>query len=43
MFQTKILEKSYNLLNNDGVVWISTPNFESAQTRLQKLNDIYNC
>ena len=35
----KILEKAYGLLNKDGVVWISTPNFESAFSYITKDKD----
>lgn len=35
----KILEKAYSLLDKDGVVWISTPNFESAFSYITKDKD----
>ncbi len=35
----KMLEKSYNLLNKEGVIWISTPNFESAFSYIMKDKD----
>lgn len=34
----KGLEKAYNLLNNNGVLWISTPNYKSAFNILHKMN-----
>lgn len=33
------LEKAYNLLAEDGVLWLSTPNYNSGYSRLQKWND----
>ncbi len=36
---TKMLEKSYNLLNKEGIIWISTPNFESAFSYIMKDKD----
>lgn len=33
------LLKAYSLLEKDGVLWISTPNFESSFTRLHKFSD----
>lgn len=35
----KMLEKTYNLLDKEGIVWISTPNFESAFTYIMKDKD----
>jgi 2-polyprenyl-3-methyl-5-hydroxy-6-metoxy-1,4-benzoquinol methylase len=35
----KMLEKAYSLLNNNGIVWISTPNFESAFSYIMKDKD----
>ena len=35
----KMLEKVYNFLNKEGVVWISTPNFESAFSYMMKDKD----
>lgn len=34
-----MLEKVYNLLDKEGVIWISTPNFESAFTYIMKDKD----
>lgn len=34
-----MLEKAYNLLDKEGVIWISTPNFESAFTYIMKDKD----
>lgn len=36
---SSILEKAYNLLNKEGVIWISTPNFESAFSYIMKDKD----
>lgn len=36
---TMMLDKIYNLLNKDGIVWISTPNFESAFSYIMKDKD----
>lgn len=33
------LKKAYDLLDRDGVLWLSTPNFESSFTRLKKFTD----
>ncbi len=33
------LRNAYKLLDDDGVLWLSTPNFESAFTRLKKFTD----
>lgn len=33
------LKKAYDLLDADGVLWLSTPNFESSFTRLRKFTD----
>ena len=30
------LKKAYNLLNDNGILWISTPNYESSFNRLHK-------
>lgn len=35
----KALDKARNLLSEDGVLWISTPNYESAFSRIHKFND----
>ncbi len=35
----KMLEKAYNFLNREGVIWISTPNFESAFSYVMKDKD----
>lgn len=32
------LKKAHSLLNNNGVLWISTPNYESAFNKLHKIN-----
>ncbi len=32
------LKKAYSLLNDDGVLWISTPNYNSAFNKLHKIN-----
>ncbi|HCC08175.1 MAG TPA: hypothetical protein DEP72_08490 [Clostridiales bacterium] len=34
-----MLKKCYNLLNENGVIWISTPNFESAFSYIMKDKD----
>ena len=31
------VKKAYNLLKNNGVLWISTPNYESSFNRIHKL------
>lgn len=36
---TSALNKAYNLLNDNGVLWISTPNYESSFSRLTKFTD----
>jgi 2-polyprenyl-3-methyl-5-hydroxy-6-metoxy-1,4-benzoquinol methylase len=36
---SKMLEKAYNLLDKEGVIWISTPNFESAFSYIMKDKD----
>lgn len=36
---SKMLEKAYNMLNKEGVIWISTPNFESAFSYIMKDKD----
>ena len=33
------LRNAYKLLSGDGVLWLSTPNFESSFSRMQKFND----
>ena len=33
------LRNAYSLLDDDGVMWLSTPNFESSFTRLKKFTD----
>ena len=33
------LQKAKQLLNDNGVLWLSTPNYESAFSRIHKLND----
>lgn len=33
------LQKAYHLLEEDGVLWISTPNYQSAFSRLMKFED----
>lgn len=33
------LRNAYDLLDDDGVLWLSTPNFESSFTRLKKFTD----
>lgn len=35
----KALEKAKSLLSEDGVLWLSTPNYNSGFTRLMKFND----
>lgn len=35
----KALRNAWRLLREDGVLWLSTPNFESAFARMRKLND----
>lgn len=35
----KALEKAYDLLNPEGVLWLSTPNYNSGFSRLMKLSD----
>lgn len=35
----KTLKKAYNLLNKDGIIWTSTPNFESAYSYILKDKD----
>ena len=35
----KMLKKVYSLLNNQGIVWISTPNFESAYSYILRDKD----
>ncbi len=36
----RALEKAYGLLAENGILWLSTPNFESAYTRMLKFSDI---
>ena len=33
------LEKAYSLLKEDGVLWLSTPNYNSAFTQIMKFRD----
>lgn len=35
----KALKNAYRLLKEDGVLWLSTPNWESSFSRMMKLND----
>ena len=35
----RALEKAYDLLTDDGVLWISTPNYESSFSRMRKFDD----
>lgn len=35
----KALRNAYRLLREDGVLWLSTPNFESSFSRMRKFND----
>lgn len=35
----KALQSAYRLLKEDGVLWLSTPNFESSFSRMLKFND----
>lgn len=35
----KALRNAYKLLREDGVLWLSTPNFESSFSRMRKFND----
>lgn len=37
------LVKAYELLEEDGVLWISTPNFESSFSRMRKFEDAMWC
>lgn len=37
------LKNAYRLLDDDGVLWLSTPNFESSFTRLKKFTDPMWC
>lgn len=39
----KALERAYCLLQEDGVLWLSTPNFESAYSRIRKFEDPMWC
>ena len=34
------LDKACNLLTDEGVLWLSTPNFESAYSRTHKFDDV---
>ncbi len=36
---TKALRKAWELLRPDGVLWISTPNYQSSFSRMRKFND----
>ena len=33
------LQKAYDLLNDNGILWLSTPNYNSAFTRMRKFSD----
>ena len=33
------LQKAYELLNDNSILWLSTPNFNSAFTRMRKFTD----
>lgn len=35
----KAIKKALSLLNEDGVLWVSTPNYNSGFTRMMKFND----
>ena len=35
----KALERAYELLEDDGVLWLSTPNFESSFSKMRKFTD----
>ena len=35
----RALEKAYDMLAPDGILWLSTPNYESAFTRMNGFND----
>lgn len=35
----RALRKAYRLLREDGVLWVSTPNFKSSFSRIRKFND----
>ncbi|MEK4678274.1 MULTISPECIES: class I SAM-dependent methyltransferase [Bacillus] len=35
----KMIEKTYNLLSDEGILWISTPNFDSAYPTIMKDKD----
>ena len=35
----KALRNAYDLLEEDGVLWLSTPNFESSFSRMMKFHD----
>lgn len=37
------LKKAYDLLKSDGVLWLSTPNYESAFSRFRKFDDPMWC
>ena len=39
----KALMNAYELLKDDGVLWISTPNFESAYSKMTKFKDFMWC
>ena len=36
---TEALEKAYSMLNDGGMLWLSTPNFNSAFSRMKKFTD----
>lgn len=40
---TDALKNAYNLLEDDGVLWLSTPNYESAFSKMLKFNDPMWC
>ena len=40
---TKALQKAAEMLNDDGILWISTPNYESSFSRLKKFTDAMWC
>ncbi len=35
----KVLEKAYDMLEDDGILWLSTPNYNSGFTRMRKFTD----
>lgn len=40
---TLAMQNAYRLLDEDGVLWLSTPNFESAFSRMHKFDDAMWC